>query len=98
MTSLCGFKYLVQFKKVPLHVTTPCTLQIQLETHNDSRQVGISLYNTLVLGAFGLIISLLLEEDAVIVYALSSICTIAGTTLNLAILFIPKVICIIFHT
>ena len=66
-------------------------LQVKLGSQSDTHEVGICLYNTLVLGAFGLTVSLLLEDNVAVVYALTSGCVVIGTTLNLGIVFIPKV-------
>ena len=66
-------------------------IQVKIEALNDSRQIGMCLYNVIVLSAVGLSFSLLLEDDIVLVYGITSSCVILGTTLTQAIVFVPKV-------
>ena len=49
------------------------------------------LYNVIVLSAVGLSFDLLLEDEVVLVYGITSCCVILGTTLTQAIVFVPKV-------
>ena len=65
--------------------------QIKIEALNDSRQIGLCIYNTVVLSAVGLTLTLLLEEEVVRLYAVTSGCIIIGTTATQLIVFIPKV-------
>ena len=66
-------------------------IQVKIEALNDSRQIGMCLYNVIVLSAVGLSFSLLLEDDIVLVYGITSSCVILGTTVTQAIVFVPKV-------
>ena len=66
-------------------------LQVKIEALNDSRQIGMCLYNVVVLSAVGLTFTLLLEEKVVMIYGIVSACVILGTTLTQTIVFIPKV-------
>ena len=65
--------------------------QVKQGNHNNTQQVGMCLYNTMVLSVFGLIVSLLLEDNVVIVYGLTSGCIILGTTVNLFLVTFAKV-------
>ena len=65
--------------------------QVKIEALNDSRQIGMCVYNVFVLSAVGLMFSLLLEEKVVEMYGITSGCVIIGTTLTQAIVFVPKV-------
>ena len=56
------------------------------------------LYNTMVLSLFGLVVSLLLEDNVVTVYGLTSGCIILGTTVNLILVLSSKVSFIPFFT
>ena len=64
---------------------------MKIEALNDSHQIGMCLYNIVVLSAVGLTFNLLLEEKVVMVYGVTSGCVIMGTTLTQAIVFVPKV-------
>ena len=64
---------------------------MKIEALNDSRQIGMCLYNVGVLSAVGLTLTLLLEEQVVLIYGITSGCVIMGTTITLAIIFVPKV-------
>ena len=65
---------------------------------NDSRLIGICLYNIGILSAVGLGVTLLLDDDIVLTYAVISVCVIIGTTLTQTIIFVPKVIVELFRT
>ena len=65
-----------------------------MEELNDSHQIAICVYNTIILTAFGLTVALILEDKVIIVYGVTSACIIIGTTLTQAIVFLPKVITI----
>ena len=49
------------------------------------------LYNAVVLSAVGLTLTLLLGEQVVVLYGITSGCVIIGTTVTQAIVFVPKV-------
>ena len=49
------------------------------------------LYNAVVLSAIGLTLSLLLDDQVVMMYGITAGCTLIGTTATQAIIFIPKV-------
>ena len=66
-------------------------LQVKIEALNDSRQIGLCLYNVVVLSAVGLTFTLILEGSVVLIYGIISGCVIIGTTLTQAIVFVPKV-------
>lgn len=58
---------------------------------NDSREIGMCIYNVVVLSAMGVTLSLILERDDVTLYGVTSGCLIIGTTLTQMIVFVPKV-------
>ena len=66
-------------------------LQVKIEALNDSHQIGLCLYNVVVLSAVALTLSLLLEDNVVMLYGVTSSCIIIGTTMTQFIVFIPKV-------
>ena len=49
------------------------------------------MYNVVVLSAVGLLFNLLLDEEVVMIYGITSGCVIIGTSLTQAIVFVPKV-------
>ena len=69
-----------------------------MEELNDSHQIAICVYNTIILSAFGLTVALILEDKVIIVYGVTSACVIIGTTLTQAIVFLPKVNFLILYT
>jgi len=58
---------------------------------NDSHQIGLCLYNVVILSAVGLTLSLLLTEQDVMLYGVTSGCLIIGTTVTQFVVFAPKV-------
>lgn len=69
--------------------------QVKLEALNDSQQIGMCIYNVVVLSAVGLTLAFLLEDKVVRMYAVISGCVLFGTTTTQLIIFMPKVIVLI---
>lgn len=67
------------------------------EAPNDSRQIGLCLYNVAILSAVSLTLSLLLEDRETILYGVVSGCLILGTTLTQLLIFVPKVTEIVLY-
>ena len=65
--------------------------QVTIEALNDSHQIGLCLYNVVILSAVGLTLSLLLDEHVAMLYGVTSGCVIIGTTVTQLVIFIPKV-------
>ena len=68
-----------------------CYLQVKIEALNDSRQIGMCVYNVVVLSAVALMLTLLLQEQVAMVYGVTSGCVLIGTTTTQFIVFLPKV-------
>ncbi|XP_052245676.1 gamma-aminobutyric acid type B receptor subunit 1-like [Dreissena polymorpha] len=66
------------------------TRNVKIEALNDSQQIGICLYNVVILSGVGLTLSLLLEDQVVPLYGVTSSCIILGTLVTELIVFIPK--------
>ena len=66
-------------------------MQVKIEALNDSHQIGLCLYNVVVLSAVGLTLSLLLDQQIIILYGMTSGCLIIGTTVVQVVVFVPKV-------
>lgn len=60
---------------------------------NDSKYIGMSVYNVFVLSVIGAVVSLALEgsEHYDASYAILSMCLIMGTSLTMLLVFAPKV-------
>ncbi|XP_052793432.1 gamma-aminobutyric acid type B receptor subunit 2-like [Mya arenaria] len=67
------------------------TRHVKIEALNDSQQIGLCLYNVVVLSAVGLTLSLLLENEVVMLYGITSGCIIIGTTVTQLVVFLPKI-------
>jgi gamma-aminobutyric acid type B receptor len=65
--------------------------KVKIQALNDSHQIGLCLYNVVILSAVGLTLSLLLADQEVMMYGITSGCLIIGTTLTQVVIFIPKV-------
>jgi len=66
-------------------------LQVKIEALNDSRLIGLCLYNVVVLSAVGLTLTLLLDQQVILLYGVTSSCLIFGTCFTQLVIFIPKV-------
>ncbi|XP_052793048.1 gamma-aminobutyric acid type B receptor subunit 2-like [Mya arenaria] len=67
------------------------TRRVKIEALNDSQQIGLCLYNVVVLSAVGLTLSLVLNDQAVLLYGITSGCLIIGTFVTQMVVFIPKI-------
>lgn len=65
--------------------------KVKIQALNDSHQIGLCVYNVIVLSAVGLTLSLLLTDQEVLMYGVTSGALILGTTLTQIVIFIPKV-------
>lgn len=65
--------------------------QVKIEALNDSHQIGLCLYNVVILSAVGLTLSLLLDQQVSLLYGVTCGCLVIGTTLTQLVVFIPKV-------
>ncbi|XP_052793069.1 gamma-aminobutyric acid type B receptor subunit 2-like [Mya arenaria] len=67
------------------------TRRVKIEALNDSQQIGLCLYNVVVLSAVGLTLSLVLSDQVVLLYGITSGCLIIGTFVTQMVVFIPKI-------
>ena len=65
--------------------------QVKIEALNDSRQIGVCIYNVVVLSAVALTLTLLLEDQVIMMYGVTSGCILIGTTTTQLLVFMPKV-------
>ena len=65
---------------------------MKIEALNDSHQIGMCIYNVVVLSAVGLTLTLLMEDEVIMMYGVTSGCILLGTTTTQLIVFMPKVL------
>ena len=70
------------------------TRNVTIPALNDSRYIGMSVYNVAVLSIIGAIVAFAVDGSMhyKAPYAISSLCLIACTTVTLLLVFVPKVI------
>ena len=66
-------------------------LQVHIAALNDSRLIGLCLYNVVILCGVGITLTLVLEDKVAMFYGISSAILIIGTTGTQLVIFIPKV-------
>ncbi|XP_041352638.1 gamma-aminobutyric acid type B receptor subunit 1-like isoform X2 [Gigantopelta aegis] len=75
------------------------TRKVSIPILNDSKAIGLCIYNVIVLSIVGVPISLVLNEKCSLEYGLISTFIILGTTVTQCLIFVPKVrvkMCCIF--
>ncbi|XP_067676189.1 gamma-aminobutyric acid type B receptor subunit 1-like [Haliotis asinina] len=68
------------------------TRKVKLDGLNDSKMIGMSVYNVLVLSLLGVTVSMSLRTQVNINYALTSAVVILATTVTQCLIFVPKVL------
>ena len=66
-------------------------LQVHIAALNDSRLIGLCLYNVVILCGVGITLTLVLEDKVAMLYGISSAILIIGTSGTQLVIFIPKV-------
>ena len=64
---------------------------MQIPALNDSKYVGMSVYNVVIMCVLGAAISFVLNEDQNASFIIISVFIIFCTTLTLCLVFVPKV-------
>ncbi|XP_072046008.1 gamma-aminobutyric acid type B receptor subunit 2-like isoform X2 [Amphiura filiformis] len=68
------------------------TRHVHIKALNDSKNIGVSVYNVTILSIVGAIFSLLMDPlHSQLVYIITAMCIILSTTSTLVIIFAPKV-------
>ena len=62
-----------------------------MEALNDSKYIGMCIYNVVILAVMGVAVNYVLDASVNVGYAFTSTFIIAGTTLTQVIIFVPKV-------
>ncbi len=75
------------------------TKKVTIPALNDSQNIGICIYNVVVLSLLGVTLSLVLTTQTTLSYVLTSALLIIGTTITQLVMFVPKVnlLCVFFH-
>ena len=74
-----------------IHFTHFFHFKVTIPALNDSKLIGICVYNTVVLCVVGVSVTFLIRHDASVLFIFTSSTIIVCATLTLMILFIPKV-------
>ena len=64
---------------------------MRIEAVNDSRLIGICIYNVFLLSALGVALNTVLQKQVDLLYGINSGFIIFGTTVTQCVLFVPKV-------
>lgn len=67
------------------------TRNVSIPALNDSRYIGLSVYNVVVMSVIVVILSNILSDEPILAVILESLCTLVSTTLVICFLFVPKV-------
>ena len=78
-------------KKAYVSIIPVLCFQVKIEALNDSRLIGMCLYNVVVLSAVGLTLNLALGDQVTLVYGIQSSILLIGTTSTQLVVFVPKV-------
>ena len=68
--------------------------QVTIPALNDSKLIGISVYNVVILCIVGLAINVVMGQDPKTLYIFNSGISIFCTTLTILIVFVPKVMAV----
>ena len=66
-------------------------LQIELEALNDSKVIGVCIYNIVLLSVLGTVVTFTIKDDVNMMYIITSAVINTGTMATSLILFVPKV-------
>lgn len=58
---------------------------------NDSKEIGMCIYNVVILSIVTLVLSLALKDNVTMKFATVSLFVIVGTTMTQCLIFVPKV-------
>ncbi|KAH3724642.1 gamma-aminobutyric acid type B receptor subunit 2-like [Dreissena polymorpha] len=70
------------------------TRQVHIDALNDSKTIGICLYNVLILSAVGLFLSRIIGDKPVELNGVTSVCTFVGTLVSEMLIFLPKMLAV----
>ena len=67
------------------------TRHVHIEELNDSRSIGISIYNTIILSGFGLLASFAVKSDSSMHYLLLTAIKVFCVAITICVIFLPKI-------
>lgn len=67
------------------------TRHVKIPALNDSRYVGMSVYNVVILSVVGVPAALMIEKQQNATFALTAVFVLFCTTVTLCLVFVPKV-------
>jgi gamma-aminobutyric acid type B receptor len=69
------------------------TRNVEIPALNDSKFIGMSVYNVVILSAIGVTVSIILKETVYqhLLYAMVSVVVLLSTTVTMTMVFAPKV-------
>ena len=67
------------------------TRQVQIPALNDSKYVGMSVYNVAIMCILGVAVTFVLKDEQTASFVIISVFIIFCTTLTLCLVFVPKV-------
>ncbi|XP_052271662.1 gamma-aminobutyric acid type B receptor subunit 2-like [Dreissena polymorpha] len=70
------------------------TRHVHIDALNDSKTIGICVYNVVILSAVELLLSLVLQDKPVVLLGVTSVCLFAGTLASEMLIFLPKMLAV----
>ncbi|KAH3835441.1 hypothetical protein DPMN_108788 [Dreissena polymorpha] len=70
------------------------TRQVHIDALNDSKTIGLCVYNVVILSAVELLLTLLLKDKPIELHGVSSVCLFAGTFVSKTLIFLPKMLAV----
>ncbi|KAH3804277.1 hypothetical protein DPMN_132561 [Dreissena polymorpha] len=68
------------------------TRQVHIEALNDSKTIGVCLYNVVILSIVGLFLSMTLDDKPIVLNGVTSVCLFVGTLVSETLIFLPKIL------
>ncbi|XP_052217563.1 gamma-aminobutyric acid type B receptor subunit 2-like isoform X2 [Dreissena polymorpha] len=70
------------------------TRQVHIEALNDSKTIGVCLYNVVILSIVGLFLSMMLDDKPIVLNGVTSVCLFVGTLVSETLIFLPKILAV----
>ncbi|KAH3793435.1 hypothetical protein DPMN_146944 [Dreissena polymorpha] len=70
------------------------TRQVHIDALNDSKTIGLCVYNVVILSAVELLLSLLLKDKPIELHGVSSVCPFAETFVSKMLIFLKKMLAV----
>ena len=66
-------------------------IQVKIPALNDSKEIGMCIYNVVILSVVTVVLSFALDDNVTMRYVTVSLFVIIGTTMTQCLVFVPKV-------